>query len=498
MSRIGTDDERRVATSIAEACESAANPGIFCIGSFGKFVNFSAQQYRALNFAWALDLLGRIPKTKPVAIIGGGLTGVTAAAAFVHLGYQVELFESQKELMAHQFTTDHRLVHPSINGWPSVPLHPNTDLPFLNWVSGPCSKVIAGVLSEIEKLCRLNPDVLRIHRNWRIVDVSRGLNGFLLRKARAPIDIDTAFGSVIFAIGFGDERHHPHFKALSYWYPDGVEREALIGEVENFIVSGCGDGGLIDALRILHRDFDKGGLIFETAYQLEGSPIAGELKQAEDDNLSPQLLQDAYAKAARQIIDDARYSDLKATLEASIGHCRPRLILSARIGENPFVSRAAPIHKLLLAHAMVSNKVVYIRAEMSKDGTNVALGNKRFPDSPKTMVVVRHGPLGPAFGGLLESDELAALKEAQLRIEREFTRQAWTGHFPDTSPEPILVRAERMHRQSLRAVRLLSPNAIVTVAPHGYTVIVGNDSDKAKIPTELFGLAVKTTTLPEI
>ena len=53
---------------------------VFCIGSFGSRVNFYAKQRRALNLVWALHADGRIEAGNEVAIIGGGITGITLAA----------------------------------------------------------------------------------------------------------------------------------------------------------------------------------------------------------------------------------------------------------------------------------------------------------------------------------------------------------------------------------------------------------------------------------
>jgi threonine dehydrogenase-like Zn-dependent dehydrogenase len=46
-------------------------------------VNFAAQQNRALNLIWALAKDGRLQPDDRVAVIGAGLTGLTAAAGLI-------------------------------------------------------------------------------------------------------------------------------------------------------------------------------------------------------------------------------------------------------------------------------------------------------------------------------------------------------------------------------------------------------------------------------
>lgn len=503
-----SDGQLEQAAIIVDAYKSMNEAGIFCVGSFGNYVNFSAQQYRALNLIWALDALERLRRDLPIAVIGGGLTGVTTAVALVQLGYTVELFEGRKELMAHQLTTDHRLVHPTINNWPLKPLVPGTSLPFLNWVSGPCSKVISGILKEVEALRTSRPKDFKIHRSRQIVDISKGMNGYLLETTRKALH--TAFSAVILCVGFGDERQHKDFEAVSYWFPDGLEREPLIGDVKNFIVSGCGDGGLIDALRILHRDFDKGGLIFETANSLADEDVAEPIARAEQTarrartesavspKLSDQEFQEIYEAAARKIAGEDRYKSVHQALERSANECRPRVILSARHGENPFSSQAAPIHKLMLAHAMVMNKAIYLKGELIKVGDLVELNAKRYRLSGESRIIVRHGPVGPKFSGLLDDDSIERMRRLQLKSEELISQRVWPEEYEDWVDGPVFERAMRLQRQALRALRLLSPNAIVAVTRDGFQVSTIDDAVPPNLPSELFGIPVSFEKLPKV
>ena len=129
-------------------------------------VNFPAQQKRALNLAWALNEQWRKKDSdsgdgsggpeRKVAIVGGGLAGMTAAVALHILNpkLKITLFEGQSELFQLQRGTHHRYIHPTAFDWPDREVgHESyiTGLPCLNWAAGPASKVAATVLRQFEE-----------------------------------------------------------------------------------------------------------------------------------------------------------------------------------------------------------------------------------------------------------------------------------------------------------------------------------------------------------
>ena len=492
---MNTPTANDIARRVVDACTQGSSGQIYVIGSFGHFLNFSAQQFRALNLAWALEYLGAIPPSHPIAVIGGGLTGITVATALVRLGYSIDLYEAQNELMAHQLATDHRLVHPSINRWPKAPLTPATMFPFLNWVSGPCSKVVSGLLHEVEELQRSAPDRFSISRGRKITDIDRGLNGYLLGISGKTIN--KPYGSVIIAVGVGEERANDKFEVTSYWYPDGVEHATFVGSTHYFLVSGCGDGGLIDALRIVHRDFEKGGLIFRTADALDGSELARRIASVETGQRISPLLEQVYVAAAQEIASDPQYKEIHNELARSASPARPLVRLSARHGENAFVGRAAPIHKLMVAHAMLLNRIAYNRSEIDVVGKNIVVAEKAFPLGKTTRVIIRHGPVGAPLTGLVSDAQVSDLREKQQAIEELLTNAAWKGDYPSRSQESDQQRIERLYRQAVRAIRLIQPLATVSISNSGYDVVLPADTSERKIPREIFGIPVRIQREPQ-
>jgi Alanine dehydrogenase/PNT, C-terminal domain len=121
-------------------------PNVYFLGPFAERVSFASQQRRALNLLWARERTKSV-SGKQVAIIGGGVAGLTAAAAAITCGADVTVFEKEYELCSSQRETHTRYIHPSINFWPQEPLRVITDWPFLNWYAAPCRAVI----SEVER-----------------------------------------------------------------------------------------------------------------------------------------------------------------------------------------------------------------------------------------------------------------------------------------------------------------------------------------------------------
>ena len=71
------------------------------------------------------------------------------------------------------------------------------------------------------------------------------------------------FDIVILAVGFGLERALTSVPFRSYWENDNLGRAVIAGPVPRYyLVTGCGDGGLIDAIRLRIRGFDHARFVY--------------------------------------------------------------------------------------------------------------------------------------------------------------------------------------------------------------------------------------------
>ncbi len=234
--------------------------GLYTIGPFGYRVGFAFQQERALNLVLALRTIhGRdhLKKLK-IAVVGGGVAGVTAYCALVAYGCsEAKLFEKSAHVLSLQEDADHRLVHPNYNKWPGADsLNAFTNLQLLNWHAAPANEVIIALKKEYEELMAANAMTGSALTGKHFYE-------HYLHPGKHPIGLrfrdgtDDQFDIAIFATGFGDEHHSGgHFK--SYWQKDLLPDGPVIKD--SIQIVGTGDGALVDVVRCytkLVNDFWK-------------------------------------------------------------------------------------------------------------------------------------------------------------------------------------------------------------------------------------------------
>jgi len=100
---------------------SRFSEGIYVVGVTQTGVTVYNQQVRSLNLTYILTKNNLINAANPkIAIIGGGIAGITAASSFIlkHPSCKVSLFEQHADLCPLQQGSDSRWLHPNIYEWP--------------------------------------------------------------------------------------------------------------------------------------------------------------------------------------------------------------------------------------------------------------------------------------------------------------------------------------------------------------------------------------------
>lgn len=225
---------------------------VFAVGSNASRVTFASQQRRALNLLWALTEDEILEAGMKVGIVGGGLAGMTAAVAAELLGMNVSVIEEKNDLMHLQRGNSSRYIHPNIFDWPAgsskVAI---TDLPFLNWSEDTCSNVAAWILEQWDQVksgIDERPNTKAFLKEETADKVVLTLNGS-----------EEHFDLVLLCVGFGLERQIDGVPFLSYWENDNLSRPSVrTSEQCRLLVSGTGDGALIDIARLLFADFEHG------------------------------------------------------------------------------------------------------------------------------------------------------------------------------------------------------------------------------------------------
>lgn len=483
-------------------------PGIFFIGPTAERVSFASQQRRSLNLTWALnETVGLAGKR--VAVVGGGLAGLTAAAGAVACGADVYLFEAQDELCPHQRETDHRFIHPSINFWPSEPLSGVTNWPFLNWYAAPSRDVI----SEVERQWKRDfSDRTAVEKNARVHSVENVNDKVRLTYGDAGSSKD--FNLVILAAGFGQERSLPSVAADSYWQDRAIDR-LTITKTRRIWISGTGDGALIDCLRVCYRAFQRGQILVQTAMELDAALrvqiIEVEVKAASlpsDEERSEFLAREYQDLADRPTV----FKPLSKALAK--GDVKPFVNLVHRL-PTPFDGRTAPIHRLLFAVALKEGLIEPIRGDLSSNASGPILirhGSGKAEAINADRIILRHGAEG-ALNGLISKGAIAELQSESYRKHQNALNSA---QWPDRYFESLMTSrftrmndqlseflkdAVRIFRGAMSAhniqgnVSLIKPNGIYTIDAK----IAQHDSTRIRLlPDSVLGVPVNMSIESEV
>jgi hypothetical protein len=482
--------------SIAEQVirTSAMQPrGVYLLGPLPNRISFAAQQRRALNLVYALKRRGLLGSGDPVAVIGAGLSGLTTAVALIGLNCEVQVFEPAGEALSVE-RASHRLVHPTINFWPTSRPSMTTQMPFLDWAVGNLSVVASDVLAQAMPALEG-----RIHTNIFVKDIQGFSDGTLGLTAEPPIR-DRRFRAVIVTDDLGLDRAMPGIGHISYWLPDDLEVQAESGKTRSFVVSGCGDGGLIDALRLIHRDYNQGRLIQDVAeelYRTELSEIIGAGEAFAKSKGDPKLLDSVYSDAAARLDTDPIHAALRETLRRSSERA-PEIILTDRILDAPYALGSAPIHKLLIADALRRGVAWYLKGGVSLTGNDsVMVGDRRVGDLAETRIIVRHGA-ELSVGHLFSDHELQEYRaRSALAPDYDF-ELFWSDEVavPPPLPEPVASNPAFLNSRLSMAQRLINArfDAQVAVEMEAFGVVTGEGAP-GKIPEQLFGVPVRVRSL---
>lgn len=311
--------------------------GIYLLGSVARGLTVFDQQVRAHNLAWALwRVLEGEGADRPLrlAVVGGGIAGLTLAACLLarSRGFHVTLFEERWDLCPLQQGSDTRWVHPHIYRWPEHGSRaPDAGLPVLNWTEGRASDVSREILEGFGRyadkfyanafggermdlflgLSHLRIDATDRTMEWMGRTGQR--NGAYVRAgdadgSRRPFDV------IVLATGFGLEEGVADFEgATSYWRNDRVGQPHLSGDRRTYMISGFGDGALVDLCRLTIERFRQDAILYEL-FEDRLEAVEGELRS---------LIGADFGRTALNVHD--MFDGAPAPLSDALEHARDRL-----------------------------------------------------------------------------------------------------------------------------------------------------------------------------
>lgn len=387
---------------------------VYALNPYLQQQNFYSQQLRALALASEIaDRHFRLG-ARNIYIVGAGIAGRTLAAAFHTLGAGVTLVEKSEEGFTPYLNSVHRELHPNIIFWPFQDPIPVTCLPFLNWAQNEAPEVVAQLKREWkagfgDKVKLVSGEVIALKQDRNPLE--------LVLKDKSPLHADIC----VLATGFAGERQVRHLAAETpgYWSPSAISDHQ--GEL---LVSGSGDGGLIDALSpLLGKDVTKAAHTLAT--RLRNKPILEDIKAVEKERAQRLLpgsrdseLECSFYATVQLEPEDAREVD--ALVQRRI----PQQITFLYKTNSPYSFTAAPINKLLLSH-FSNGGTRYIeqqKGELKDDNGKAEIvlsnGDRELLGGTRTRfrkVMVRHGA-APALESLLPESDVKVLKLAAAKF----------------------------------------------------------------------------------
>lgn len=357
------DDRLNRATSIKDSYELF--DGIYLLGSLQSGVTVYNQQVRAHNLIWAIRLLADVTGAEPtsVAVVGGGISGLTTSACLHSMfpSANVTLFEKQWELCPLQLGSDNRWLHPRIYDWPDPGSRtPSSGLPLLNWSEGRASDVARQVISrfsnsvsafQTEPKLYLGTRHLKIEHSTREIEwlgtTTELRNGFL--NYSRTVGDKKKFDVIILTTGFGIERTSPVSEAGSYWQNERLAQPGFDGRRTNYLISGYGDGALVDLARLRISRFRQDTIVYELfPDQIDNDEeklCQIKEKITEDPTRAFDILSDAFAGPFEHLVEKIRQrlrSDTSVVMHLSGPSNDPKTSISG-----VFAGSASFLNKLL-------------------------------------------------------------------------------------------------------------------------------------------------------
>ena len=372
---------------ILNLCEVPGYSRLYVLGALDDRLTLRSQQVRALNLAYALR--EKYPPTMSVAIIGAGIGGVTLASGLALGGFGITIFERSTKSLQLYADASHRWLHPRAFDWPQPEsLSEDARLPLYNWLAGDAAIVTKRWRNEWDEVRRYFESTLAFVPRAKDIGIAQPSDNLEI-SWNEPTNPgrSASFDVVVLCVGYGTDQPSGEFAQVnhSYWDPDVLDREMDGTEVREVLISGTGDGGLLDLFRARLRDFSPARYLAEVIGPNITAPVTDELLKI--------------ALSASPDEDVARLEGLK--VDSIVAALRERLrddtsaILNGR-SLSMFSSNASVLNRFMLSQLrLVPYAFTYVRGALSSpvfDGPKVAV---KIDGKSRSFhrVVVRHGPM---------------------------------------------------------------------------------------------------------
>ena len=375
---------------IVEAALVTGTKRVFVLGCFEQRVTVYSQQVRALNLVDAILSQGLVRLNGgKVAIVGGGVAGMTAAVAFAKAAPKLgslDLFELRSSPLDLQ-RNSRRFLHPHFYDWPAPGWdQADAGLPIMNWQAGPAGDVAKVLAAQFEQ-ARSNSR-LAVHCDSKITEIKSTELGPVRVVTNVGSAANRIYDVVVLAVGFGIERFLGS-ETSSYWTPTELSAPILANVPDPLIfISGNGDGGLVDFL-IAAFDSHEHSDICKLLIEQNFGPALIELEAIEEEAWGPGAdidLLASYRARVRPLIPPEVWNTINERLRPNVRIClhtkEPRLLRRGTALHNRFM-----VFLVLEADAddVIGRKAITLKVGVDFEGAPPERGDIRLAADVDTI-----------------------------------------------------------------------------------------------------------------
>lgn len=341
---------------ILKGAMTPEHPNVAVVGAYDQRITFYSQQVRGLELAWALKTDGRLRPGMQCVVVGAGAAGLAVAAGLGLLEeVEVVVMDAADQILQLQSASVRRKLDPRIYEWPGLnTADPVAGLPILDWEAGSARSVRADVKDSFDAVVQACGGRLAV-KTRRLVTSATPVDARLALTYEDHANDGTCTAGqmscdlLILAIGFGVETHPDAYVDMpSYWSDAGVPGPELQArQTPRFVVSGDGDGALIDLVAAGSADFDHAAMIrlitdrsgIETIF-----PALAEIDQEARDAAEAKTPYDFTAAYDARILAPLQALDLPGRITEAL---RPGVHLTLQtLDPMPFNVRTATLNRL--------------------------------------------------------------------------------------------------------------------------------------------------------
>lgn len=403
-------------------CFRVPGTRIFVLGCLDTHVTIRSQQIRAQKLLMALKHQRILESGARVAIIGGGAAGLTAAVWASKYGTSPTLFEKEQKLLPIQYGSK-RKIYPRLYEWPVPGWNgERAGLDYLDWSAASAEAVRGQILDDWETHCRTEPVDVRLGTKVEICQPeSAEQPPVVIEWIEGQSHQEQVFDVAVVAVGFGTERVRAVHQRLprgvylgSYWDDTDLHQGYTPAHGTRLVclVSGCGDGGVTDALRIRTGEIDFQGLIeclsrqdvVDVGYQL--TAVEREMPAQSEG----EYLRERYRSLELGSVDEFLRARLVGDTE---------LVLVGRRG-SALTRKACILNRMMISRLLMVDPnsrflpglVEVDRMQPTLNGDSIDVPVYAGQDATiirSHRVLVRHGP-SPVVGDLVQRDACDKLR----------------------------------------------------------------------------------------